>query len=407
VPERGRRLTLLEGIRILDLTRFLAGPFGSMMLADMGATVTKVEPLEGDSSRSIPPHEFDGESAYFLSINRNKRSVSMNLRAPESREILSRLIAESDIVLDNLRPAQRARLGLDFETLKQVNPAVISCSLTGFGSDGPYRDRPAYDMVVQALSGVMSLTGPEGGPSVRSGVPIGDVVAGINLAVGALGGLQFRQRTGMGTHIDVSMLDTQVSLLSYLAEYYFVGGVVARHQGRAHLSMPTYNIFESADGGEVVVVAGSDAMFRRLCDVLGLPELSDDPRFADGHARLRNKDELLPLLRKAFLTRQRSEVYEALVAGGVPAALVNGIDEALSDPQVLARDMVVRVPSRLGNEFLSLGSAIKSETSVGSSFVAPPGLGEHNEEVLRAVGYTAREIDQFRAAGIISQTNSG
>jgi CoA:oxalate CoA-transferase len=407
VPEIGRRLSLLDGIRVLDLTRFLAGPFGSLMLADMGALVTKVEPLEGDSSRSIPPHKFDGESAYFLSVNRNKRSVSMDLHTEESREILRRLIADSDIVLDNLRATQRARLGLDFETLQRINPRVISCSLTGFGSDGPYRDRPAYDMVVQALSGVMSLTGPVGGPSVRTGVPIGDVVAGINLVVGALGALEYRHRIGVGTHIDISMLDTQVSLLSYLAEYYLIAGVVARHQGRAHLSLPTYNTFETGDGGEIVVVAGAGRLFAALCTVLGLPELPDDPKFSTPEARLENKDELLDLLRAAFRKRNRDEVYAALRDGGVPSAVVNSIDEALSDPQVLARDMVVKVPSQLGNEYLSLGSPIKSELAAGEQFYAAPGLGQHNDEVLASVGYSPAEIDKFRELGVISPRDPG
>lgn len=407
VPEIGRRLSLLDGIRVLDLTRFLAGPFGSLMLADMGALVTKVEPLEGDSSRSIPPHKFDGESAYFLSINRNKRSVSMDLRTPESREILHRLIADSDIVLDNLRATQRAKLGLDFDSLQRINPRVISCSLTGFGSNGPYRDRPAYDMVVQALSGVMSLTGPVGGPSVRTGVPIGDVVAGINLVVGALGALEYRHRTGTGTHIDISMLDTQVSLLTYLAEYYLIAGVVAGHQGRAHLSLPTYNTFESGDGGEIVVVAGTDKLFRALCNVLGLPHLPDEPRFKDTSARLENKDELLRQLRAAFAERSRDEVYAALREGGVPSAVVNSIDEALRDPQVLARDMVVKVPSQQGNEYLSLGSPIKSEQAVGEPFYAAPSQGQHNDEVLAAVGYSAEEIDKFRELGVISPQRSG
>jgi CoA:oxalate CoA-transferase len=266
---RGKRLSLLKDVKVLDLTHFLAGPFGGMVLADMGASVLKVEQLVGDSVRKSPPYFFEGDSAYFLAINRNKDSIALDLRTPEGQEVLRRLVLRSDVVLDNLRAPQRAALGLSYENLERINPRIVSCSITGFGSDGPYSDRPAYDIIVEALGGIMSVTGPVGGPSVRAGVPIGDIVAGLYAAIGTLAGLESRRATGHGTHIDISMLDCQVSLLSYLAQYYLTGGLVATHQGKAHVSIPTYNTFATKDSREIVIAANTEGMWKALCQVLG------------------------------------------------------------------------------------------------------------------------------------------
>lgn len=398
---RGKRLSLLQGVRVLDLTHFLAGPFGSMILADMGASVLKVEQLAGDSVRKSPPYFHEGDSAYFLAINRNKESIALDLRTPQGREIMRRLVERSDVVLDNLRPAQRASLGLSFEDLKAVNPRIVSCSITGFGSDGPYRDRPAYDIIVEALGGIMSLTGPVGGPSVRAGVPIGDITAGLYAAIGTLAGLESRNATGEGTHIDISMLDGQLSLLSYLSQYYFTGGLVAGHQGRAHVSIPTYNTFETSDSREIVLAANTQGMWESLCRVLGRADLLDDERFRDNVARLANRDELVPLLQKEIRGRESAELYEALVAAGVPAAPINSIDVALQDPQARHREMVVTSPHRSGQEFVTLGSAVKSEYSVGDDFHTPPGLGQHTKQVLADLGYSAGEIAELADANVV------
>ena len=275
----GRRLGILDGIKVVDLTRFLAGPFASMILGDLGATVIKVEQLSGDSTRTNPPYSMNGDSAYFLSTNRNKQSIALDIKSDAGQEILRKLITEADILLDNLRAPQREALNLNFEKLKTINPRLVQCSITGFGSTGPYQDRPAYDIVVEALGGVMSLTGPIGGPSVKAGVPIGDITASFYALIGSLAGLQSRRTTGEGMHIDVAMLDCQLSLLSYLAQYYFIGGLVASHQGREHVSIPTYNTFTTADGSDIVMAANTQEMWRSLCGVLGLTELTSDPRF--------------------------------------------------------------------------------------------------------------------------------
>lgn len=400
-PKPGKRLALLDGVKVLDLTSFLAGPFGSMILADMGATVLKVERMRGDSTRGNPPYYLNDDSAYFLSINRNKESIAIDLKTPKGREIVLKLVAESDIVLDNLRVNQREALGLSYAELKKVNPRIVSCSLTGFGSDGPYAQRPAYDIIVEALAGVMSLTGPEGGPSVRAGVPIGDITAGLYMTIGALAGLQHRQSTGEGTHIDVSMLDSQVSLLSYLAQYYFTGDLVATHQGRAHVSIPTYNTFAAQDGTEIVVAANTEAMWKSLCEVLGLDELPEDPRFLRNPIRLKHRDELISILQAKISERESGELFEALVAAGVPAAPINNIEEALHNPQVLHRDMVVTAPHRDGGEFTTLGVPIKTKGVEGSGFSSPPELGGQTTAVLKRLGYTDTQIDELSSDGIV------
>lgn len=398
----GRRSSLLSGVVVLDLTRFLAGPFGTMVLADMGATVIKVEQLTGDTTRYQAPYYFQGgDSAYFLAINRNKQSISLDIRSEGGRRVLERLIAKSDIMIDNLRAPQRQKLQLSWEHVEKINPRIISCSLTGFGSDGPYADRPAYDIIVEALGGVMGLTGPEGGPSVRAGVPIGDITAGLYAAIGVLGGLAYRENTGRGQHIDVSMLDAQVSLLSYLAQYYFIGGLVAQHQGRAHVSIPTYNTFATKDGREIVVAANTQEMWQSLCQVLGRTDLPEDPRFTDNPTRLAHREELLEILRAEFAGWDVERLHDALVEQQVPAAPINTIDAALADPQVHHREMVVRTTHRDGEDFLTLGTTIKTDDPSGQEFSSPPALGGESRQILDGLGFTGPEIDELVAAGAI------
>jgi CoA:oxalate CoA-transferase len=397
----GRRLGLLEGVRVLDLTRFLAGPFAAMVLADLGADVLKVEQLTGDSTRTNPPYFFQGDSAYFLSINRNKKSMALDIRTPQGKEILQQLVRDADIIIDNLRAPQRTALGLAHEDLVQINDQIISCSVTGFGSDGPYSDRPAYDIIVEALAGVMSLTGPIGGPSVRAGVPIGDITAGLFAVIGSLAGLQSRQTTGHGVHIDVGMLDSQVSLLSYLAQYFFTGGLVAGHQGREHVSIPTYNTFATKDRTEIVIAANTQEMWVSLCSVLGREDLPDQERFATNADRLRHRDEVIGILQEEIAKWHVEDLHTALVEADVPVAPINTIDTALRDRQVRHREMVVTSPHHAGGEFLTLGVPVKSETSEGTGFFSPPALGQHTHEVLRRLGYSDQAIAELEDSGII------
>ncbi|GAB2965578.1 CoA transferase [Amycolatopsis acidiphila] len=400
VPE-GRRLSVLDGVRVLDLTRFLAGPFGAMVLADLGADVLKVEQLTGDSTRANPPYFHQGDSAYFLAINRNKRSIALDIRSPEGKRILRELIADSDVVLDNLRAPQRKALGLSFEDISAVNPKIVSVSVTGFGSDGPYADRPAYDIIVEALAGVMSVTGPVGGPSVRAGVPIGDITAGLYAAIAALAGLQTVRSTGRGTHLDVGMLDCQVSLLSYLAQYYFTGGLVATHQGREHVSIPTYNTFSTKDGTEIVIAANTQEQWLALCGVLGREDLAAQPRFRSNPERLRHRDELVPILREEVAKWHREDLDRALVEAEVPVAPINTIDVALRNPQVRHREMVVRSPHRRGGDFLTIGVPVKSRQSPGAKFQSPPALGGDTVAVLHRLGYSDGDIARLQEADVL------
>jgi len=397
----GTRASLLSGLSVLDLTGFLAGPYGSMILGDMGAAVTKVEPVMGDNTRGLGPYEFGGDSAYFLSINRNKQSISVDLKSAGGRSVIERLIRGSDVVLDNLRQRQREQLGLGYERIQQLNPQAISCSVTGFGSDGPYQDRAAYDMIVQALSGVMSLTGDEEGRSVRAGVPIGDLVAGMYVVIGVLGALEERHHSGHGQHIDIAMLDSQVSMLTYLASYYLIGGVVSGRQGRGHVSIPTYNSFATKDGIDLVVCANTEEMWMSLCRVLRRSDLIDDAKFRTNSDRLAHKEELIPILRAEIVDWPMDALYSALLEAGVPAAPIQTIAEVINDPQVLERDMVVTVPHRSGGTFDSLGSPIKCSRSVGGSFLPPPGHGEHTEAVLREIGFLDDEIVELVRSGAV------
>jgi CoA:oxalate CoA-transferase len=318
--------------------------------------------------------------------------------------VLRRLVAESDVILDNLRAPQRTKLGLDYDRLAEVNPKIVSVSVTGFGSDGPYADRPAYDIIVEALAGVMSVTGPVGGPSVRAGVPIGDITAGLYAAIGALAGLQTVRSTGRGAHIDVGMLDCQLSLLSYLAQYFFTGGLVATHQGREHVSIPTYNTFATGDGSEIVIAANTEEQWTSLCAVLGREDLPAEDRYGTNALRLRHRDELLPVLRAEMATWDRDELEQALVAAEVPVAPINTVDVALRSPQAVHRDMVVRAPHRGGGDFTTLGVPVKSEQSRGEDFSSPPALGGDTLDVLRRLGYDQDAIAALDEQGVIGHS---
>jgi CoA:oxalate CoA-transferase len=400
-PALGRRASLLSDVTVLDLTTVLAGPFGSMILADLGATVVKIERLSGDPTREVAPYYLGGDSAYFLSVNRNKLSMGVDLKSRDGRRVLERLVQGSDVVLDNLRVRQRHNLGLSYEQISVVNPRVIGCSLTGFGSDGPYRDRGAYDMVIQALSGVMSLTGEDGGPSVRSGVPVGDLVAGMYMVIGVLAALAEREASGKGQHIDIGMLDCSVSLLTYLASYYFIGGLVPSHQGRGHVSVPTYNTFVTGDSEDLVICADTQPMWVALCTVLRRGDLVDEVHFKDNPTRLAHKEELLAILRAEVSKWSLNDLYTELVTAGVPAAPINRVDQVMKDPQLLSRGMVVGVPHRNGGTYRAVGSPVKCSRSAADTFLPPPGLGEHSRVIMRRAGFSEAEIDAFIQSGSV------
>jgi crotonobetainyl-CoA:carnitine CoA-transferase CaiB-like acyl-CoA transferase len=374
----------LAGYRILDLTTFLSGPFCTQILADLGAEVVKLESPEGDSSRYIPPHFVGDDSAYFLGINRNKRSVAVDLKQPEGLALARRLIAEADVVVENFRPGVTARIGLDIKALTEAHPRLIWASISGFGQTGPWADKPAYDMIVQALSGVMSLTGEVGRPAVRLGIPAGDMVAGMYAAIAINAALADRERNGVGRVLDISMLDCQLAMLSYQSTYALVAGVTPQAQGTRHDSIPTYRSFKARDGRELVVTANTERMWRGLCEGLGVPSLIADPRFADANARLVNREALWALLETAFLGRNAMEWIEPLALRGVPVALIKTVTEALQDARDAGRGMVEHLADPKGGGIDVVGNPIKfvGEPAPASSY--PPALGQDTEEVLEA-----------------------
>jgi crotonobetainyl-CoA:carnitine CoA-transferase CaiB-like acyl-CoA transferase len=392
----------LGGVRVLDLTTFLSGPFCTEILADLGAEVIKLEPPEGDSSRHIPPWFVDGESAYYLSANRSKRSIAIDLRAPEGQRIARDLVASADVVVENFRPGVAARLGLDADQLRAAHPELIWVAISGFGQTGPWRDRPAYDIVVQALSGVMSLTGEPGAPAMRLGVPAGDLVAGMYAVMAVLAALVERGRTGQGAQADIAMLDGQLSMLSYQAVYATVGGITPRPQGSRHDSIPTYRSFRGADGRELVVAANTQRMWLALCTVLERPELGTDPRFGTGAARLEHQDVLAERLEVAFRGRSAADWVERLVSAAVPCALIKTVPEALADARAAGRGMVVPVTDAAGNVVETVATPIRFSGRSLPAAAFPPRLGADAEAVLAQLGYPPERIAGLRAAGVLT-----
>ena len=366
---------VLSGYKVLDLTTFLSGPFCTQVLSDLGADVVKVEPPAGDSSRHIPPHFVGDDSAYFLANNRNKRSVAVDLKSSEGRDFVLELIASADVVVDNYRPGVLQRLGIDPHGICDADPALVWASISGFGSDGPWKDRPAYDMIVQAESGVMSLTGEPDQPSVRLGIPAGDTVAGLYATIAINAALAHRERSGLGQIIDVSMLDCQLAMLSYQSAYALIAGVTPGPQGARHDSIPTYRSFVAQDGRQVVITANTERMWEGLCSALGLPELKTDPRFSSGRLRLENKQALWDILEPAFLARDAGDWLAILEDADVPVALIKSVPEALDDARSCGRGMIMPLDNGTDAAIEVVGNPIKFAGHAASVNRYPPTLG--------------------------------
>ena len=392
----------LAGVRVLDLTQFLSGPYATMILGDLGAEVIKLEPPQGDSTRAIPPNFVGEDSAYYLSINRNKRSIVVDLKKPSGRELVRRLAKASDIVIENNRPGVVDRLGLGYDELSRANQALVWASISGFGQDGPYRDYPAYDMIVQALSGGMSLTGEAGRPPVRAGIPIGDLAAGMYSVIGILAALHECKASGRGKRIDVAMLDCQVAMLCYQAAYYLASGKVPGPQGREHDSFATYRTFQAGDGVSVVVCANTEKMWQDMARILGLAELVDDERFRTNADRHEHRSALVPMMEAAFLKRAANDWILDFKKASIPVGVVNTLDKALSDPHVLHRNMVVRMTDEAGHEVRVAGNPIKFTGEPESPPTYPPRFGADTHAVLADVlGYSTQEIASLIADQVI------
>jgi crotonobetainyl-CoA:carnitine CoA-transferase CaiB-like acyl-CoA transferase len=389
----------LDGITILDLTRVLSGPYCTMLLADMGARVIKIEqPRSGDDTRHWGPPFLGTESVYFLSINRNKESVTLDFKQAEGRAILDRLIAKSDVLVENFRPGALARLGLDYPSLAPQHPRLIYCSVSGFGQTGPRHKEPGYDAVIQAEGGLMSITGSPETPPVRVGVAVADIVTGMFAAQGISMALYARERTGRGQLVDVSMLDTVAALLTYQAGIYFATDVPPVRLGNRHPTIVPYETFAASDG-EFVLAVGNDDQWRRFCGVAGLDE---DERFATNRGRVTGYVELRPLVAARLKPHPRRYWIDKLTAAGVPCGSVRDLREVFSDPQLIARDMIVPMQHAAAGDIRVLGTPIKLSDTPAALRAAPPTLGQHTESVLRQdLGLGHEDIGNLRTTGVI------
>lgn len=376
----------LSDILVLDLTRVLAGPYCTMMLGDFGADVIKIErPGRGDDTRHWgPPFTESGLSAYYVCVNRNKRSVTLNLKSEAGREVLRDLASRADILVENFKVGTMDRLGVGYDSLRERNPGLIYCAVTGYGQTGPYHERPGYDTVIQAQGGIMSITGPADGAPHKVGVAIVDITAGFNALASILAALHHRDRTGEGQYIDIALFDAQLGWLANIASNYLVSGEPPQRYGNGHATIVPYQTVVTADG-YLMLAVGNDGQFARLCEVIGRPELAEDQRFATNPARVEHRDDLIPILEEIFETRPTQAWIEDLLDAGVPCGPVNDIPTALSDPQAQARDMVQEIEHPQAGTIPLVGPVPKLRETPAEIRRAPPLLGEHTEEVLRDV----------------------
>jgi crotonobetainyl-CoA:carnitine CoA-transferase CaiB-like acyl-CoA transferase len=389
----------LDGITVLDLTRVLSGPYCTMLLADMGARVIKIEqPGKGDDTRAWGPPFLEGESAYFLSINRNKESVTLDFKHPEGRAVLDRLLERADVVVENFRPGTLAKLGLDYASLSTRFPRLVYCSVSGFGQTGPRRAEPGYDAVMQGEGGLMSITGSADGPPYRLGVAIADVVSGMFAAYGVVLALFARERTGRGQEVDVAMLDAVAALLTYQAGNFFASGQVPTRLGNRHPSIVPYETFAASDG-DFVLAVGNDEQWKKFCAVTGLPE---DPRFATNRQRVTSYDALRPLVAATLTTQPRQYWIDRLTAAGVPCGSVRNLQELFDDAQLQAREMIARVEHATIGPLRTLGVNVKLSQTPGAVRTAPPTLGQHTERVLRGdLQMSDADIAALRASQVV------
>ena len=372
---------VLSDVVVVDLSRVLAGPYCTMILGDLGATVIKVEqPGRGDDTRQFGPPYIAGESAYYLGLNRNKYSILLDFSTPEGKQRLLELMRTATVLVENFRPGTLQRQGLDYETLKAINPGLIYCSISGYGQTGPYASRPGYDFVAQAESGIMAVTGEIDGDPQRVGSPVGDVSAGMFACTAILAALRVRDRTGQGQHIDIALIETTMSLLSNVASNYLISGEEAPRFGNGHPNIVPYQAFHTRDG-HVVVSCGNDRLYQSLCRLLGREDLASDPRFATNPQRVRNRNELVPVLQEAFLARTTDEWLPELRATGIPCGPINSVSQIFNDPHIQARGYVWECDHPKAGKIKLAGSPMHFSETPTRLYKAPPLLGEDDEKV--------------------------
>ncbi|MCT9070269.1 CaiB/BaiF CoA transferase family protein [Cupriavidus gilardii] len=396
----------LSHITVLDLTHMLSGPYGTMLLADLGARTIKVEPPgAGEGTRRLladsEDYARDGMGAYFLTLNRNKESVCIDLKSDAGRAVFLDLVRHADVVFDNFSAGVTERLGIDHAALSQVNPRIVTCSVTGFGQTGPDRQQPAFDQVVQAMGGGMSITGMADGPPVRSGIPIGDLGGGVFGAIGVLAALAERERSGVGQHVDISMLDAQISLLNYMATMHLMSGIVPERIGNSHFVHVPYNTYPTRDGHIIIACIG-DAFFERFLSVIDHPELRR-PEYLRQPGRYADKDRIDAIIGEVLRTESSAWWLDRLRQARIPCGPVNDFAHALREPQVLGRNMVVEVGLKTGETVRMPGNPVKLSRAAAPTYSCPPAVGEHTEAVLRdLLGYDADRLDRLRAAGAVA-----
>ena len=393
----------LSDLLILDLSRVLAGPYATQLLGDFGARIIKVEkPGLGDETRAWgPPFTPGGQSAYFLCANRNKESLTLNLKHPAGQAVLRQLARRADVLVENFRPGALAALGLGYAELRADNPGLVYCAITGYGQDGPYADRPGYDTVIQAQGGLMSVTGPADGEPHKVGVAVVDITAGLYAATSILAALRHRERTGEGQQIDIALFDVQLSWLANVGSAYLVSGQAPGRYGNAHATIVPYQPFAAADGS-VMVAVGNDGQFARFCAALGRNEWATDPRYATNPARVAHRDALVPQIAALTIARPVAAWVEVLLAAGVPCGPVNDIPAALADPHTVARGMLQEVTDASGETLRLIGPAPKLSATPASVRLAPPRLGEQTDALLRELlGYDPARVAELREVGAV------
>ncbi len=390
----------LEDVKVLDFTRVMAGPFATMLLGDLGADVIKIEPPGGDDTRSWGPPWIGRDSAYFMSTNRNKRSIIIDLKNPRSREVVERLVKRADVVLENFRPGVAEELGISYDKLSRINPRIIYCSISGFGQSGPYRDRPGYDLVALAMSGLMSITGEANRPPVKFGVPIADLTTALFAVISILSALYWREKTGKGQYIDMAILDVQILLLSHQAFNYFATGEEPKRMGSAHPNIVPYQAFETSDG-YIVITVGSEKLWEKFCRAVERTDFLDNPKFRTNADRVVNREELVEELSRMFRSKPTSFWLEVLEKAGVPAAPVLTVGQALNNEHVRYRGMVVEIEHQEAGLIKMLGTPFKLSETPGRVRAPPPIRGQHTYEILKELGFTDEEIRELMDARIV------
>ncbi len=392
--------TSLEGIRILDLTQAMAGPMATMLLGDLGADVIKVEPITGDQSRKWAPPYLNGMSAYFISANRNKRSIVIDLKSPEGKEVFKKLVENSDILIENFRPGTMEKMGFSYNDIVKVNASIIYCSVSGYGQTGPGKDLPGYDLTILANSGLLSINGEPGRPPVKFGVPIADITAGLFSDIAILSALFERTKTGKGQYIDMSMLDANFSILTNQALSYFATGKNPQRLGSAHSTIAPYQVFATSDG-YIAITVGTEKLWSIFVDVIGRKDLAENPDFRTNVQRVMNREKLATELNETFKNYKISELAEKLTQAGIPFAPINTVEDAVKSPQIKAREMVTEMKSPYGSVNL-IGSPFKMSRTPGKIRIAPPQLGYNTVEILKSVGIEQKEIDNLIKKGVVN-----